>query len=158
MGLRRTVQCRRDGLCRTRIAARAQKPNGLLRIGLYSEHARRVLKPARELAKRHGWRGDTHGIRAFRQHVLNAPADDPRRLVLRAADFFSTSECRDLIFHVNEQDFSLERIAQTIDKFELEFIGFELANEQVVALGGTPQGNISDLMLEITRLNDLYAG
>lgn len=108
------------------------KPNGLLRIGLYSERARRVLNPARELAKHHGWQGDTHGIRAFRRHVLDTAADDPLRQVLRAADFFSTSECRDLIFHVNEQDFTLPRIAQIIDRFELEFIGFELADEQVI--------------------------
>ncbi|MCP4144762.1 MAG: tetratricopeptide repeat protein [bacterium] len=35
---------------------------------------------------------------------------------------------------------------------------YELANEQVVALGGTAQGTDAELMLEITRLNDLYAG
>ncbi len=108
------------------------RPNGLLRIGLYSERARRVLAPARELAASRGWRGDTSGIRAFRQHVLATPADDPLRDIMRAADFFSTSECRDLIFHVNEQDFTLERIARHLSEFALEFIGFELANEQVI--------------------------
>ncbi len=35
---------------------------------------------------------------------------------------------------------------------------YELANEQVIALGGTAQGTEAELMLEITRLNDLYAG
>ncbi len=36
---------------------------------------------------------------------------------------------------------------------------YELANEQVVALGGTAQGtDEAALMLEIKRLNDLYAG
>ncbi|MBT3316482.1 tetratricopeptide repeat protein [bacterium] len=35
---------------------------------------------------------------------------------------------------------------------------YDLANEQVVALGGTAQVSEADLMQEITRLNDLYAG
>jgi len=41
-------------------------------------------------------------------------------------DFFSTSECRDLIFHVQEHCLTLEQIESFLSESELDFLGFEL--------------------------------
>ena len=41
-------------------------------------------------------------------------------------DFFSTSECRDLLFHVQEHRLTLGQIESFLAEFGLHFIGFEL--------------------------------
>jgi hypothetical protein len=41
-------------------------------------------------------------------------------------DFYSTSECRDLLFHVQEHRLTLGQIESFLTQFELHFIGFEL--------------------------------
>ena len=41
-------------------------------------------------------------------------------------DFYVTSECRDLLFHVQEHRFTLPQIKETLGNFCLHFIGFQL--------------------------------
>jgi hypothetical protein len=41
-------------------------------------------------------------------------------------DFFSTSECRDLIFHVQEHCLTLDQIEAFLSETGLQFLGFEL--------------------------------
>jgi hypothetical protein len=43
------------------------------------------------------------------------------------ADFFSTSECRDLLFHVQEHQLTLPEIEAFLRRHSLQFLGFELA-------------------------------
>jgi hypothetical protein len=40
-------------------------------------------------------------------------------------DFFSTSECRDLLFHVQEHQFDLIEIKDLLERNGLEFLGFD---------------------------------
>jgi hypothetical protein len=47
--------------------------------------------------------------------------------VANYADFFSTSECRDLLFHVQEHHLTLPEIDSFLSRHNLHFIGFELA-------------------------------
>ncbi|MFK7889080.1 MAG: class I SAM-dependent methyltransferase [Gammaproteobacteria bacterium] len=108
------------------------RPGGCMRIGLYSQTARQMLEPARALVRERGFGADLAGIRAFRHHVLSGRPEDPVAAILAAADFFSTSECRDLVFHVSEQEFSLPHIAQLLQEMGLRFLGFELANDAVL--------------------------
>jgi hypothetical protein len=42
------------------------------------------------------------------------------------SDFFSLSNCRDLLFHVQEHRFTLPQIKAALETLELEFLGFEL--------------------------------
>jgi hypothetical protein len=41
-------------------------------------------------------------------------------------DFFTLSECRDLLFHVQEHTFDLGRIAAFLSENALEFLGFDV--------------------------------
>ncbi len=43
-------------------------------------------------------------------------------------DFFSMSECRDLLFHVQEHRFTLPRIEEALKLLDLKFLGFEMQN------------------------------
>jgi hypothetical protein len=96
-----------------------------MRVGLYSEQARRHVVRARELIAAEGFGPTPEGIRACRAAILARQGDPLLARVARGEDFYSLSGCRDLIFHVQEHRFTLPRIAGILDKLGLEFIGFE---------------------------------
>ena len=60
---------------------------------------------------------------------INAPA----RSVTRLNDFFSASECRDLLFHVQEHQMTLPQIAAFIAQDGLAFMDAQLATRSFVA-------------------------
>ena len=49
--------------------------------------------------------------------------------LLSSADFFCTSECRDLLFNVEEHRFTLPQIKASLDELGLTLIGFSLPPE-----------------------------
>lgn len=102
----------REPLAGLRILARLARPGGFLKLGLYSERARASVNAARQLIRQQGLAPTESTIRSFRQQVLKAEPDSPLRRLLRARDFFSMSECRDLLFHVMEHQFSLPQIEE----------------------------------------------
>jgi len=50
----------------------------------------------------------------------------PLGSVARAIDFFSASECRDLLFHVQEHQLSLPEIKAFLVEHNLRLIGFDV--------------------------------
>jgi SAM-dependent methyltransferase len=102
------------------------KPNGLMRLGFYSELARQDIVQARSLIRQHGIESSLQGIRNYRHYLLGL--DDSRELRYARAgiDFYSMSACRDLIFHVQEHRMQLDSIAQFLQKHQLEFLGFDI--------------------------------
>jgi Flp pilus assembly protein TadD/SAM-dependent methyltransferase len=105
------------------------RPSGYMKIGLYSELARQHVVAAREFVKNQGFSPTIAGIRAGRQALLALPDDDPAKLVSIGQDFYAASTVRDLIFHVQEHRFTLPEIARLLEKFNLEFLGFDLGIE-----------------------------
>lgn len=104
----------------------ALKPGGVMRIGLYSELARRGVVAGRALIAELGLAPTDRDIRAFRQRVMAAPEGDPIRGPMRLDDFYSLSECRDLLFHVQEHRFTIPQIAAALETLGLTFLGFEV--------------------------------
>jgi len=96
-----------------------------MRIGLYSELARRHVVRAREFIAAGGFPPTPEGIRACRAAILARQDDALLARVARGEDFYSLSACRDLIFHVQEQRFTLPQIAVLIADLHLQFVGFE---------------------------------
>ena len=45
---------------------------------------------------------------------------------VRYSDFFTLSECRDLLFHVHEHRHTLAQIADFLTENDLTFLGFDL--------------------------------
>jgi 2-polyprenyl-3-methyl-5-hydroxy-6-metoxy-1,4-benzoquinol methylase len=93
---------------------RLGRAGGLLRVGLYSARSRADLNLARALVREQGLPPTPSSIRAFRQYILAQDAASPLRGLLRYRDFFSMSECRDMLFHVQDHEFSLPQIAQML--------------------------------------------
>ena len=86
------------------------RPDGVMRIGLYSELARAAVVAGRALIAGRGAPTTADGIRAFRQEIFRLPRAAPAAALTAFADFYSTSGCRDLLFNVMEHRFTLPQI------------------------------------------------
>ncbi len=102
------------------------KPNGLMKVGLYSKIAKRHIESSRQLINKSGYQSTAEDIRAFRHHLINLPETDMSSAILSYRDFYSLSECTDLLFHVQEKSFDLSEVSEYLEKLSLEFLGFEM--------------------------------
>jgi tetratricopeptide (TPR) repeat protein/2-polyprenyl-3-methyl-5-hydroxy-6-metoxy-1,4-benzoquinol methylase len=101
------------------------RPGGFMHLGFYSETARRYTAKARADIIERGYSGNSDDIRRFRRDI---GALDPKleQNLSQFPDYFSTSECRDLLFHVQEHRLTLAQIRSFLDEIGLQFLGFEL--------------------------------
>jgi Tfp pilus assembly protein PilF/2-polyprenyl-3-methyl-5-hydroxy-6-metoxy-1,4-benzoquinol methylase len=100
------------------------KPGGLMRIGLYSELARQHILKIRKEIKLTGIGASTAAIKSFRSDLINSNEEHHKR-TQSTIDFFSLSELRDLLFHVQEHRFTIPQIKDCLSKLDLKFCGFE---------------------------------
>jgi 2-polyprenyl-3-methyl-5-hydroxy-6-metoxy-1,4-benzoquinol methylase len=109
-----------------RILLSLLRPGGFMFLGFYSEHARRHEVKAQEFIAARGYSSTPDDIRRFRQEVAVGSAGVELQSLSQSQDFFSTSECRDLLFHVREHRLTLIQIESFLADLGLRFIGFEL--------------------------------
>lgn len=121
----------RDPMLGWRTLLNLLKPGGFMKIGLYSEIARRDIPALAAEISGSDALALTDDIRALRRKIAMQPDDSPIKQVLGIKDFYSTSECRDLLFHVQEHRFTLLKIAEMLDELSLEFVGFEMTDAAV---------------------------
>ena len=96
------------------------RPGGLMHLGLYSETARRTVTAARKYIADQGYTTSGDDIRRARQDLLNSNL----RSVGNIGDFYSTSECRDLLFHVQEHQLTIPKIGLLLEEAGLNLVGF----------------------------------
>ncbi|MEX2650339.1 MAG: class I SAM-dependent methyltransferase [Alphaproteobacteria bacterium] len=101
-------------------------PGGLMTLGLYSERARRHVGEAIAAARARGTPPTADGIRDFRHWMLADPPGPWAVPLARYRDFYATSQCRDLLFHVQEHRFTPLGIKALLADAGLEFRGFQL--------------------------------
>lgn len=102
------------------------KPGGLMRIALYSKLARTAITEARAKIAADGYTDSIEDIRAFRT-VARQIQD---LYFCNSPDFFTTSACRDLLFHRQEHQFTIPMIQEALKTLRLEFLGMDLTSEQ----------------------------
>ena len=102
------------------------KPHGLMLLGFYSTLARRDIIRVRRLIARDGISSSVQDIRHYRQYLLSLNCSENYGFAISSNDFFSTSDCRDLLFHVQEQQMTLYDIAKFLEDHNLNFLGFEI--------------------------------
>ena len=107
--------------------ARCLRPGGWVRISVYSHSARRAVRMARERIAERGCLATADGIRDFRHTIMCDETDPLHELCVRWRDFFALSDCRDLLFHVHEHQFTTEGLELLIASAGLEFMGFDPA-------------------------------
>lgn len=106
-------------------------PNGRMRVGLYSEIARRSIVEARTIVAERAYPPTAEGIRALRQTIIREK-DEPRwKSLVQTIDFYSTSGCRDMFFNVMEHRLTIPDIKSFLDAEGFAFLGFEL-NPQII--------------------------
>jgi tetratricopeptide (TPR) repeat protein/SAM-dependent methyltransferase len=95
-------------------------PGGAMQVGLYSARARREIDEARAFVASRGFAPTQAGIRAARAALR---ADERFARVTAVRDFHTTSETRDLLFHVQETSFTLPQVRDAIDGLGVELLG-----------------------------------
>ena len=101
------------------------RAGGVMRVALYSAIARRDIVAARRFVAERGFAPTVDDIRRCREELLATDL----RTVARLYDFYSASECRDLLFHVQEQGLSLPAIKEFLAAAGARMIGFELPRQ-----------------------------
>ena len=111
------------------------KPRGLMRIGLYSVHARRRWEALREPIDGNMDPDEAAALlRSRRRTLLCDPPMGPEAIVLQIADFYSLSGCRDLLYHASEMQFSLPEISEALETLGLDFLGFDALPDETTRL------------------------
>jgi tetratricopeptide (TPR) repeat protein/2-polyprenyl-3-methyl-5-hydroxy-6-metoxy-1,4-benzoquinol methylase len=102
------------------------RPGGFMHLGLYSEVARQEVVACRRVIAERDYAANADDIRRFRQELMADKGHEQFRQLLAWGDFYSMSECRDLLFHVQEHRFTLPQLQQIIATLGLDFVGFTL--------------------------------
>jgi SAM-dependent methyltransferase len=114
----------KDPMAGWRVLLSLLKPGGFMKLGLYSELARRHIVAAREQV-------EGLEVREARERIFALPADHPARRVATRRDFYSASGARDLILHVQEHRFTIAQLTRAIAELGVEFLGFELPEKRL---------------------------
>ncbi len=100
------------------------RPRGVIHLGLYSERARKTVVAARKLIRKHGYAPSAPDIRRCRQDLIERGPQFAE--LLASGDFYTMSDCRDLLFHVQEHQLTLPRIKKLLRSTKLDFKAFSL--------------------------------
>lgn len=109
------------------------RPGGFMKLGLYSEIARRNIVKAREFIAARNYGTTPDEIRRCRQDMAALYDRQALGPTSELADFFSLSTCRDLLFHVQEHRMTLTDIEAFLRDNHLTFLGFEMDAETLQA-------------------------
>ena len=119
------------------------KPGGLMKIGLYSELARKhICKIRGEISQKRIGSSITE-MKSLREFIVKSK-EDHHKLILNSSDFYCLSDLRDLLFHVKEHRFTLPQIKDYLENLGLSFCGFEM------------NAVIKHFERTNTRIDDLY--
>lgn len=91
---------------------------GSIKVSVYTQRSIDDLGPGREIAR--NYPPTPEGIRAFRQEIFRFPTTHPARDLTTRAEFYTVSECRDLVFHVQEQGFTFQKLGELADSAGLQ--------------------------------------
>jgi SAM-dependent methyltransferase len=115
-----------DPMAGWRVLLSLLAPDGIMRVGLYSETARRAIVEARAIVAERGYKPTADGIRALRQTIIRE-RDEPRwTSLVQSVDFYSSSGCRDMFFNVMEHRLTIPAIKSFLTEQGFAFLGFEL--------------------------------
>jgi SAM-dependent methyltransferase len=102
------------------------RPNGFMRLGLYSRLGRTDVLAARAWIAERGYQATAEDIRRCRQEIIAQGSGAQFAPLTLSPDFASTSACRDLLFHAHERQLGLAEVQSFLADQSLAFLGFEL--------------------------------
>ena len=105
------------------------RPGGFMNLGFYSAVARQNIVRAQNFIAERGYKTTADDIRRCRQDLMSPEQCANFPTVLNSPDFYSMSNCRDLLFHVQEHLMTLTGIESFLRDNNLAFLGFEIDRE-----------------------------
>ncbi len=106
------------------------KPNGLMRVGLYSMLAREKWHNQKALTPKSVSDSDLEDfIRQSRIKIIQKVSALQDQSLFDTADFYSVSGCRDFLFHENEVQLTIEELKSYLTQLNLRFLGFANLSE-----------------------------
>ena len=100
------------------------KPGGMMKLGLYSELARRQIVKIRNEISKSGTGSSDVEMRSFRDMLMKSDKSHHKH-ISGSPDLYSLSTLRDLLFHVQEHRFTIPKIKKCLENLGLKFCGFE---------------------------------
>ena len=100
------------------------KPHGIIRLGLYSELARKDIITVKDFIKEKKYTSTISDIRICREEISLNENDKLLKKLFYRRDFYSTSSARDLMFHTHEYRFTISELSKIFNSENLEFLGF----------------------------------
>ena len=107
------------------------KPNGLMRLGLYSDHARANIVSLRNFIDKSNLKNTNEDIKACREMIINNKTNTPITDIILNRDFYSMSNVRDLLFHTQEHRYTVPDIIKILESQNLQFLGFVFSNQLI---------------------------
>jgi SAM-dependent methyltransferase len=111
------------------------RPGGFMHVGLYSEIARKEVSEAWKFIAERGHGKSADEIRRCREDIFALSDDAPIRQATLSPDFYSLSDCRDLLFHEHELRLTLPQIKRFLAENQLEFIGWDIDEDSLKKYG-----------------------
>ena len=103
---------------------RCLNSGGLMKIGLYSKLARPHITQIRNELNNDNAMFSVNYTKLHRNRIINSEKEHHKR-ILSSPDFYSMSSIRDLLFHVQEHQFTIPKIKDCLQELGLIFCGFE---------------------------------
>ncbi len=98
--------------------------DSLMLIGLYSEKARQHITQIKNKINKLKLQTNYKNIIKLRKNLIENN-NDQWNYIKSSPDFYTVSGVRDLLFHVQEHQFTISKIKKYLDKLSLIFLGFE---------------------------------
>ncbi len=108
------------------------KDDGLMRIGLYSHCARWAINEAHNVIQEKNIGSDGSSISVFKDNITSYLKHKTIKKLEGIIDYYNLSECRDLLFHVQEHQFDLLQVKEHLNTLGLEFLKFYLDKKTLV--------------------------
>lgn len=105
------------------------RPGGFMRLGFYSELARRDIVKAQKFVSEQAYEATAKDIRRCRQDLMSEENKASFGNLFTMRDFFGISECRDLLFHVQEHRYTIPQLKSDLAELGLSFLGFFFEND-----------------------------
>jgi tetratricopeptide (TPR) repeat protein/2-polyprenyl-3-methyl-5-hydroxy-6-metoxy-1,4-benzoquinol methylase len=134
-----------DPMAGWRALVRSLRVGGLMKIGLYSEHARANINWLREEIERSRFEANRSDMEIFREKIIGSSVPSYQSIT-EITDFYSMSMFRDLLFHVQEHQFTLPKIEKSLYELGLSFCGFENRNvPEIISSDGFNEDKVFSL-------------
>ncbi|MEY8238809.1 MAG: methyltransferase domain-containing protein [Cycloclasticus sp.] len=122
------------------------KPNGLIKISLYSQRTRKPVVQVREIFKKEDIQFDRHKIQVTRHAIMQSDLIDRKIGITQSDDFYSMSGTVDMLFHEYEKHYTPLMIKQMCHEFQLTWLGFSNLSPQIKVNFNAFHGSQADFL------------